>query len=169
MTKEIETSETIIATLEAKLAAAEAQLAQQARQYTGWLVVTPNAAYSGTMFDHQITFNEGWCFLADDQEIPFFQPELLSDEQMQRRYTPEEIEEINRNLAARSTSKRCVDALVNDFGYTATYFSKDQKLELDAAIAEQHKKFLVANERLSATQKAMRNALQERHFIGLNQ
>src|SRR4030042_6667779 len=122
-----------IESLWATPAAAEARLDQPAKQYTGWLITTPNPAYSGTMFDHQITFNEGWCFLADDQEIPFFQPELLSDEQMQRRYTPEEIIEIDRNLAARSTSKRCVDALVHDFGYSATYFTKDQREELDAA------------------------------------
>ena len=76
MTKEkVETIES----LKAELAAAQAKLDEQAQEKVGWLIITPNLAYCGMMYDKQIKFTDGVCFIPKNKEVPYFKIEPLSE------------------------------------------------------------------------------------------
>jgi len=132
-----ETKQETIAELKARIAELEKEaevkdttIDQYKVRSEGWLVTCKNAAYQGDTAD--IKFQDGWAFVRKDQVYPRF-VQVRSPEVVMAQFSQTERDAIEEALKIPS-SKRCVDFLVNDFGYHAEFFNKDQGEELQKAI-----------------------------------
>jgi len=150
-TNEVETVETV-EELKKELEAVRAELDQRKAEDEGWLILVPNAAYNGITAD--IRFVNGMAFIRDNQVIPRFVPKEIPANQL-KTYSEFERAEIAESFKIPS-SKRAVDNLIKDFGYSAEHFTKDQKSELDLRIAQRAAEAKVALEALKESEKMTR-------------
>lgn len=112
-----------------ELTALKAQLERYQASEKGWLITTPNPAYTDdTAGVFGLSFKDGACFIKETQVIPFFEFKAMNLVQRKRylsTFQPEQREAAEKSLDEResmTSAQRAVEVLERDFHYTAEYF-----------------------------------------------
>ena len=112
--KEITLEEALatIKKLSSEMEAKEQELQTFVADQEGWLIRTPSPAFDGPTFD--VEFKDGLAFIKKSDVFPRFVP------------NPKH----TKGQTILPSNERMVKTLVDDFGYTAEYFSRDRLQEL---------------------------------------
>lgn len=124
-----------VAELEQQVNAKTEEIDKLKEKEEGWLVWTPNPVYDGLTAG--ITFTDGMAFVAKGRVIPRFVVEMPGDEQLEK--LDNKTKESLKKQTQVPSSERAVRYIVNEFGYNAEYFTKEQMDELQKRISARAK------------------------------
>ncbi len=125
-----------VAQLTAAKAAQDKVIDEMKQKEAGWLVLCDNPTYNGTTMG--ILFTDGAAFIPVNRECSRVIVNLPAENQIE---SMEKTDAGKKQLAqikaaaTMPTSERAVAFLVNNFGYHAQFYSKDQQDELQKRIS----------------------------------
>jgi hypothetical protein len=103
----------------------------------GWLIVAPNPLYSGVIYGVQ--FLKGQAFIPRDRVIEAFVVKPMKETELAKYPAAEQAAIKERQNI--SSAERCVNQLVNDYGYVAEFFDSNMQGELKARMEARNREY----------------------------
>lgn len=151
--------------LKAEKAARESEISRLKEDNEGWLIKAKNPMYNGKTLN--ILFTDGLAFIPRNKELPDFEYKMPSEREMSKiakdnSLTLAEVKAQFEETAKVTPVERAVRTLVNDFGYEASYFSKDEMDKLASEKARRAIERADAQEKLSKSEMTNKLILDHR-------
>lgn len=148
--------------LESEVAAKDNAIDEMKKKEEGWLVLTSNPMYNGTTMG--VLFTDGAAFIPKNRVYTNLIPEPMTESQVRSsaealRTTPEKIREEYDASMKIPTSQKLVSRLVNDFGYFAQFYTKDQMDELQKKLSDRARERKEAQDKIGSQPEMLEKLL----------